>query len=302
MKETKFNFAYVLCIIVLLFFSYITFLGLAFWAGGSMVAPVLLTLLLLIIVGGCVFAMSVARSSRWTDVGLIGQICCGIVVLAALMASSLPFTNFMRVAGEKKELQEKMEQTMKSSEDLNSAYDRYVQQRLSSYRTTVSALAMSPSSNPSLYAQIFGDTPTAQASGKVNSIVESLKSKLLPPGSENIQQERQEWLKKVTDINVWNPLAASNIAKLNKQVNSWDENYKQLSSTIYAGEKVEPFEYNDFQNSFQQLTESYEKFRKPNVTSLLVALFCFLVMLFPYFISRGSLAAKKSNYSSQIYE
>lgn len=302
MTETKFNYAYVLCIIVLLFFSYITFLGLAYWSGGSMLSPVLLTLALIVVVGGCVYAMSVARSTRWTDIGLAGQVCFGVVVLAALLAASIPFTNFLRVAGEKEQLKAQMVETVKSSEELDKAYEKYVRKRLSDYQVSVNSIAINASSNPTKYAEIFGTTPAKDAAAKVPAIVESLKDKLMPEGAEGIMAERQKWLSQASELNVWNPMTAANIAKLNEQVDSWDANYKQLSSVIYAGENAKPFEYNDFKNSFQKLTETYQSFRKPNGTAIIISIVCFLVMLFPYFIAQGSLAAKKSSRNPQVYE
>ncbi len=303
MNESKFNFAYVFSVVILLIFAYITFLGLAYWTGGSLTTPILLTVLLVIVVAGCVFVMSMSKSTRWTDLGLIGQICFGVIVLAALLCATIPFTNFLRVVKEKDQLKTMMVDAATTAGEMDEAYTKYAQKRISDYKNNLRSIANLKSTNRAAYDEAFGQAAGADDSQKINALAESLQAKLLPLDAQQIVNERHEWLDKAKDLNVWNPMTASNINKLKDQMNTWSENYQQLSSVTYKGEKELKFEYNEFDSKLNQLTDSYQEFRKPSGVAIIVAIVCFLIMLLPYFLAQGSLAATKSGgNNASIYE
>ena len=67
MNNLKFNFAAVISIIVLLFYSYVVFMGLVYWLDGKIWKGVLYTVLLIAVVLVCVFFMCKARATRWAD-------------------------------------------------------------------------------------------------------------------------------------------------------------------------------------------------------------------------------------------
>ena len=97
MENTKFNFASVIAIMVLLVFSYITYLGLVYWRGGEFLFPILLTLAFFILVMVCVYVMCLSKATRWKRMGKIGQIFFGFIVLLTFIGTAFPFTNFLRV-------------------------------------------------------------------------------------------------------------------------------------------------------------------------------------------------------------
>lgn len=295
MNESKFNFAFVFSMVVLLIFSYITFLGLAYWTGGSLVTPIVLTLALIILVAACVYIMSMSKSTRWTDIGLAGQICFGIVVLAVLLCSSVPFTNFMRVANEKDKLSAMMVTTVNSAAGLDSAYNAYAEQRLTTYRNNLMAIAAAKNTNPGQYNQAFGKTSGATEIDKINNLVASLRSSILPENSQSIVDERHSWVDKAKHLNVWNPMTPANINTVNDQMQKWIENYDQLSAIAYFGETPDKFTYSNFNTQLDTLTSSYQTFRRPSGVAVVVSLICFAIMLLPYFLAQGSLAASRSS-------
>lgn len=303
MNESKFNFAFVFSMVVLLVFAYITFLGLAYWTGGSLTTPIILTLAIIVLVAACVYIMSMSKSTRWTDIGLAGQICFGVIVLAVLLCSSIPFTNFLRVAGEKRQLSELMTQAVESAENLDSAYHGYAEARIAAYRNNLTAIAMAKSTNPAKYAQAFGQASGATDADKINVLTASLSDKLLPSDAGEIVNERHEWIDRAANLNVWNPMTASNINTMKDQMQLWTQNYVTLSEVAYAGENPSKFEYNQFDNKLADLTESYQKFRRPSAPAIIISLVCFAIMLLPYFLAQGSLAASKSGKeNSSIFE
>lgn len=303
MNGSKFNFAYVLSIVVLLVFAYITFLGLAYWTGGSLTTPILLTLLLVILVAGCVMIMSMSRSTRWTDIGLIGQICFGVIVFAALMAATIPFTNFLRVVNEKNQMKELMIETANAGAEMDKAYLDYAEKRISNYKIALQGISATKNSNPQGYADAFGQAAGNTDTDKINALSESLRAKLLPMDAKDIVDERHQWLNRAADLNVWNPMTPSNVNTLKDQMFVWTDNYRQLSSTMYNGEKAEVFTYDKFESKLNALVDSYQKFRRPSAIAIVAAVICFVFMLLPYFVAQGSLAAARSgNSNTTMYE
>ncbi len=295
MQNSKFNFAAVFSLMVLLVFSYITFLGLIYWKKGDLLVPIGLTLGLIAIVTVCILVMCKAKATRWRRIGIIGQVFFGIIILVVLLAAAIPFTNFLRVNQDSKEIEKRIALTCDAGLNLDSTYVDYVNKRLYSYKKNLEVISYGKYSRPSQYNECLKDASGNTDKDKISSLEKSLKNKLMPDSTEIIVKERKEWLKGAKKLNVWNPLTASNIAKVDEAVNGWYENYKQLSSISYKGEEYEEFKYQEFNSQLRKLTDTYSVFKKPSLFSLLMSLLCFFIIMLPYIMTRKDLALAHSN-------
>lgn len=304
MQTSNFNFASVFSIMVLLVFSYITFLGLVYWKEGELFLPLVLTLSMIVIVIGCVFVMCLSKATRWKRIGTIGQIFFGIIILATLLLAAFPFTNFLRVAEASDDIKNKIATTCDAAVKLDEAYEEYVNTRLDNYKSNLVLISKGRNINPSQYKECLGGASGSSDEAKIESLKKSLKNKLYPDSTSNIVKERHEWLDKARNANVWNPLTSSNISKVNKSVEGWQNNYKQLSSVSYKGEESEPFAYEEFSSQLKELTKTYAEFQRPSFFSVIISLICFFIMMLPYIITRESLAGavSKGNRNSPLYE
>lgn len=294
MQNSKFNFATVFAVMVLLVFSYITFLGLSYWQGGNLLLPVLLTVALIVVVGACVFMMCMAKATRWRRLSIIGQTLFGLVVLAVLLLAALPFTNFVNVAKSSDEITAKITETCDAAEQLDNAYKEYVDERISDYEQNLGVISSAKNVKPSQYKECLGGASGSDDSDKIENLSKSLRSKLLPDGTEKAVRERHQWLDKAKHTSVWNPLAPANINKIGEQVEGWVDNYKKLSDVTYKGEEAEEFTYSDFDSQLSELTQSYRKFHAPSPLAVIISLVCFGVMMLPYFLTEKSLAGATS--------
>lgn len=194
MQNSKFNFAWVVSIIALLVFSYITFLGLIYWKQGNLVVPILLTLSLLAVVVLCVFLMCEGKATRFVVRGNVTQFLFGIMVLFALLLAAFPFTNFLRVVNLSDEISDKVRNACKAAIQLDEAYNDYVQNRINNYRNSLKVVAKGKSINPTQYAECLGGASGATDDAKIDNLCSSLKNKLLPESTAKIIQERHTWL------------------------------------------------------------------------------------------------------------
>lgn len=299
MEKTKFNYAFVFSIMVLLVFSYITFLGLVYWKAGEIVLPILLTLALIAIIIGCVYVMCLSKATRWKRIGTIGQVFFGLIVLVTLIAAAYPFTNYLRVLADSEEIAQKVEATCDAAEKLDVAYEEYVNERVENYRSNLALIGKGKSINPTRYKECLGGASGATDEAKIAALSKSLNNKLYPDSTAEVVMERHELLNSARNANVLNPLMPSNIKKIGEQVGDWVNNYKELSSISYKGEDAASFTYEDFDNQLSQLTETYTKFHRPSFFSIVISLICFVIMMLPYWVTDGTLAGKISKRESR---
>lgn len=305
MEQKTFSFAAVFGIIVLLAFSYITFLGLVYWQKGEFTLPIILTVALLAIVLFCVFVMCKSKATRWKRIGTIGQTICGSIVLVTLLAAAVPFTNLLRVFDEQDEILKQVEATCESAVKLDEAYNTYVEKRIASYKSNLNIICNGKNNRPEEYTAAVANAAGENDEQKIANLAQSLKSTILPDSVSVIQSERREWLDKSKKINALNPMTAANIGKIEKGVTSWVQDYSKFSETIYKGETAEKFTYPDFENKLYSLIQSYSEFKIPNIIAIFISIICFAIMLLPYILTDKSLAgatSKSSKESDSLFE
>lgn len=304
MGNVKFNFAAVFSIMVLLAFSYITFMGLDYLKGGNLLLPIVLTVCFMLLVMVSIAIMCASKATRLHRISVIGQAFFGIIILAAFIASAFPFTNFMHVVNDKENITNKVQEACNSAINLENAYVNYVDSRIEQYKDNLSLISRGKNINPTRYKECLSEAAGNTDEVKIEGLAKSLRNKLLPVSTTKIVEERHNWLEGAKNANVWNPLTPANMRQIDQQVNGWLANYQKLSSISYQGEDVKPFEYDGFSSSLSELTKSYSNIsQKPSPQVLAIALFCYLVMLLPYFMTRKSLAGATSNNTNDpIFE
>ena len=296
MQKSSFNFATVFSLMVLLVFTYITYLGLVYWQQGDMALPIMLSVGLIALVVVCVFIMCKSKATRWRRIGKTGQVVFGLIVLVAFIMASLPFTNFLRVMGDSSRINEMVNTTCDKAIGIDEAYNTYVNERIDNYRRSLQLIASGKTNRPSVYQEAMGKAPGATDDKKIENLTNSLRSRLLPDSATSVINERHKWLERAKNESVMNPLTPANINKVSSCVDDWSDNYKDLSKISYMGEEnVEEFTADDFDKSLSQLTATYATLQAPSVVAIIIALVCFAIMLLPYWITEGDLAAASSN-------
>ncbi len=295
MQKSSFNFATVFSLMVLFVFAYIAYLGMVYWQQGNQILPIALSLLLIVLVALCVFVMCKSKATRWRNVGRVGQWTFGFLVLVAFVAGSVPFTNFLRVLSDSDHIKTMVNTTCDKAIGIDADYEAYVDKRIADYRSSLSRIASGKANRPSVYQLCMGTAPGATDEQRINNLAKSLRSRLLPDSAANVIKERHQWLERAKNENVMNPLTPANVNKVSSCVDNWVVNYRELSKVSYQGEENVPeFQVSEFDNSLRQLIQTYSTLQAPSIVALLIALVCFVIMLFPYWITEGDLAAASS--------
>lgn len=290
MQSSKFNFATVLSIIVLLVFSYITFLGLVYWQDGDFAIAGTLTAILFILGVFSVYFLTASAESRWGNVRLYGQIGFGSITFILLMLASFPFTNFLAVSSDSDLLEKEISEIRDAAIAMDSAYNEYVTNRTDSFRVALNDMAKEKGER---YKTCIAGASGATDDEKIFAVVTSLKNRLLPTSAKKTIEGRHEWLKNSCDVNPWNPYTPANLAKIGSSVSSWKDDYTKISKITYKGEpnvNTTGFVYDKFSAELKDLNEKYSSFGSFNIISLICALVSFGFIMLPFLVKERDVA------------
>lgn len=283
MYKFRFNWGLLIATVVLFFYSYIAFNGSLYmsFVDGDVKVAALLTLLLVFIVCVCVYVMCRARATRWKNIGIPGQVVFGGIILLTFCVAGMPFTSFLNAAQSKDRINEEAHNVRLTAIQLDDSYNNYVNERVAAYEQVLS-------DNPSLLKKAGGKNNNT----KTANLTTSLKNRISPEGLDAVQQERRNWLDGIEDMSIWNMHTPKNISYLSECVNSWVNEYSDLSSIIYDGEDAEAFSYLVFQEKLDELKADLGRVHY-SIWSILVAIICSAFMLLPYFITPPFIGKKK---------
>ncbi|MBP5561626.1 MAG: hypothetical protein J6X70_07510 [Muribaculaceae bacterium] len=305
MNESKFNFGTVLAIIVLLGYSYFVFMGLDYWLNGNVALAATLTGAMIVVVMVCILIMCRAKASRWKKLGATGQILFGIIVLAVLGASSIPFAHFIGIMGKQSEIKTEFNKAKEFAEKVDQAYDNYVDSIVDAYELELkrAVAGHSTGSASTKYSQMGLDDMAGEDSIKVKSMKNSYRNDIAVNENDSItRSERQRVINESAEMSVWNIAMPENVGYMSKIVrNSVDEYIAKSSLEVKRKgfEGYKEFSYPQYEGQVKELGDNLTKLSKPDALSLIIAivaaLLCFACMMFPYFLTRTSLAARESN-------
>ena len=299
MNRSKFSFAAVFSLMVLLGYSYLMFMGLVYWQGGSIGLPLGLTLGFIALVVACLTVMCLSRATRWKRIGLIGQCIFGFIILLAFIASAVPFTNFTDVVSQQDKFNSEINNVLHAARSLDNDYMDYVEQRLSSYRSRLTTISEQRAQHPQEYRQCLQGAAGNTDGQKIENMVNSLRRKLVADSLSQITQERQQWLEGAAGMSAWNLMLPTNMKKINEEVTNWTIMYTNISDVTYAGEQAVPFEYPEFNTELASLTRNYTHMHAPSVLAIIIALACFGIMLLPYLLTERDVTGRESKTTLQ---
>lgn len=261
-KNTIAGFALLLTIAALLVFVYISFMGTEYLVEGNHLVAIPLVLMGTAFLSYSIWVMCKSKASRDKRKGLPKEVAAFVMTIFILLIGSVAFTQFLYVYDHQQQLRETMFSTADDVSRIDSIYKDYAQDRVKAYSSL-----LKKEKYPSV---------------KQTLLTRSLKRRLMPAEYDTICAERQRWLASLHDAGVWNISTPRNLHYIVTAGQDWTEQYRQVSSVIYKGEKVEPF------GSGETLfvpDEGYKKFNqphKPDLRSMAATIVCCLLILTTY--------------------
>lgn len=272
MRSFRINWAVILALIVLLGFTYFSFMGSLYskYVGGDLLKAGLYALAVILLVATCVVIMCVSRATRWKEIGTAGQIAFAVVILAVFGLSAIPFTGFMKAIEKKQDIQDRINHVKLVADSVDSRYNSYVDARVASYEQWLRA--------DSLRYAMAGGKNVEQ---KITNLKTSLENHLRPQSLAICQNDRRAWLSKIEGMSVWNVMLPRNLNVLGNSVNDWVADYVKLSDVSFDGQVPTLFKYENVgEDPLKELGEI-------NISwvAILAALLSFFLMLVPYLLT-----------------
>lgn len=288
MSNKKFNFAFVISIIILLIYSYIVFMGIVYWKDGDIVQGIIYAAALIAVTIACIVIMCRAKATRWKKTGNLVQILCGTIILAALALSTMPFAHFINLVVKQNEISESFDKAHEYGNKCLDAYKDYVKQREAKTRSDLLAISAGRGvNNPSDYQEIFGLPGNDSNDVKIERMINSLHKTLLPDSLTRANDEALNNLDKGAKMSVWNIAMPKYINSIDEMVKTNVETFRKLSENAHGfrGDNNSPaFTYQQYTDQNAQLKETLTHMSMPSVISIIAALVCFGFMLLPYYL------------------
>lgn len=273
----KFTFGYALALTTLIIFGYCMFIGLIYMLNGSILKSGLIVGAYVILVVLGISLLCHCKASRWSRVNGLSQKIVLSLLLLMFIAGAIPTTNFFSIAGKSEQLAGLMSELRNTAANVDNAYAEYIDIRVANYAD--SDLLQKENSNQ-----------------EINGYrIANLRRLLTPYYAEGILEQRQEWLKDIATFKIFNPATQENIKRLRSGIEQWEESYTVLSEKKLSDEpkSTAAFNYPIANQKLASLMDEYTGWHKPNILGLAVSLFCFLVILIPYFVTEKSAAMGK---------
>lgn len=259
-KTGSSGLALLLTILSLLAFAFAAFMGLEYLLKGNHLLAVLICLSGMVLLGLCIRMACWGKSTRKKRQGYVIEILSLLAAGVILYLGRTPFSQFVYVVNHEQDINSLVMEARDNAFKIDTAYDDYAQKRLTAYERYLKKTAK--------------DNPQT-VSLKVNS----LKRRLMPEDMMDVREARKDWLDQLHNMNVWNIATAKNLGYLISASDDWVEQYAEVSSQIYQGEKCEAFtmKSDDIKNRYKEFTTPRTPDRWSN---LAMAACCLLILTF----------------------
>lgn len=282
MRKYYFDWSTVMALLFLLIYSYFSFMGSLYLFKGEIWQALLSAIILIAIVSGCVYVMTLAKMTKFKEIGLVGQITLGIIMLSVFLLAAIPFTNFIYANQHGEEITKCIDITKSSAIGMETAYSKYVDRRVSDYEKQLRS------------TMTYSQQHEISQDKEIALLTASLRRQLKPPSLDTIQSERKKWIESLSGMSIWNIMLPANLNRIKECVGEWVKEYKKMSDISFVGPDFDLFEYDDFSSAMSQLVNKLTE-KHFSVWAIIAALICFGMMLLPYWRAEGVPMPKQEN-------
>lgn len=274
MRGFKLNFITILAFCLLLLYAYFAAMGVLYRTGCEIWKAGLFFLAVIAVISVCIYLMCKARATRWDKIGVPGQVILGVIIVAVFFYMGKPFSSYVSILGEKKQVYEAIENVKSAAQQVNNAYLQYVNQRVSNYAAR----------------QRVG-LPGHSDGGQYK--VSMLQNTISPSELTSVVAQRNMWLSSLNELRISNVQMPTNLKLLRSCVQKWTLDYEDLGSVILIDEvDVQPFATDAFASSLDALNSRLAGY---SAWAFFVALLCSIFMLLPYFTTERWIGGPVNN-------
>ncbi|MBQ8223415.1 MAG: hypothetical protein IJZ87_08785 [Bacteroidales bacterium] len=280
-ETLKFSWGHIIAFVALILISYLSFMGIAYLEEGNFLKAGLgvviidMVLVLFFIVPQLLKGTEKKFKKRiWFERILVFL---SPVVFYFMMSS---YSHFWTVFKNRQQIETTFTESVKTTKNMFDSYEVYANERIKEYTKKLARAKTDEVSK--------------------NNKIEALKLQLIDMNYHSLKESAFDWIDEVTGVTVWNVFVIGNIDKTINAIDKWNNVLNEFSSKIMADEskEVEAFSASDpsviaAKDNLNNLRTSFTLRGKPTTIAIILGIFFYLLLLFPYVIQRRN---TKSTY------
>ena len=302
MNQSKFSLADVLTILTALGFGFMCFLGTNFYTLGNVPKSITVAVIITILLFSTVFtAKLLKRTSVNFKTRFIWEMLLLVVfTLLFVFFTYMPFSHYFAVSSKSTEILSKIQTSITQAKNMFPAYESYAKKRINLYESRLKSVVANQNGKPSDYKNcgFINDIPDVT---QTNKKMENINADLFPTNYSNlvtqkgIKEVATNWLIKAKETtDGWKPIGITNVVlTIEDKSNEWKNLLVNLSQIREKCEQVNDFSY---PLQFEDIKQNFTTVEKPSLTSLLIALLMWVLMMLSWFVTK-----RKSGKSGKLF-
>jgi hypothetical protein len=286
MNQSKFSLADLLILLGALGFGLFCFLSLNFLSLGKTGPSLFWAAMLALILGGFALgAKLLKKTSRKFKTCFIWEVILLALFGGVALFAIFPFSHYFAVSNQKDEIQKKVSDNITQAENMFAKYERYAEDRESSYRDKLHRVVAAKYTQPGEYANYFehGVDDNMQIENKMFT----LHADLYPSNYEDMKKGSTEWLINAKNaVAYWYSISIVDVVNdVEKNSKNWLAKLTEFSTVRAQGEQTQDFTY---ALSFDDIKRYFTTPGTPTWLSAVLAVLAYVLMLLSYLITRRS--------------
>jgi hypothetical protein len=297
MKQSKLPLKDVLTILTALGFGFFCFLGTNFYTLGNVTKSITVAIIITILLFSTAFT---AKLLKGTSVNFKPRFIWEVILLVVftllfVFFTYMPFSHFFTVLANQSVIEIKIKTSITQAENMFPAYEVYAEKRKASYYAKLKTVVTASLISPSTYTNYGFKSGIIPDDTQINKKMHNITFHLFPSNytdpntKEGIKEVANKWLLDAEKATVnWKPIGITNVVvDIETKSNEWASTLVKISKIREPGEKY--MQTKDFDGKLpppNDIKQHFTTVEKPSVTSLLIALLMWVLMMLSWFVTK----------------
>ena len=292
MKVSGFSLADLLTLLAAVSFSFICFLGLNFVTEGDLLVSILVSIDILLVLGGLAFLAKRQKTARKNFKKHIIIEFSAIALFTVLFfgVSFYIFPHYFTVSSKKEEIKNTLLSSIDGAKKMFDDYETYASNRESVYEANLNSVVAAKSTRPTDYSNFGFGAEGITDNIQIENKLFTLHADLFPTNYSDtilrmgIKDVATKWLDEQTKVvSLWKPIGIPIVA--NELLSKTTEWLSELSNYSRVREKGEITNDYSYKLSFGDVSPLLTEMERPKLLSILLSVALWAVMLFSWLIT-----------------
>jgi len=295
MNQSKFSLADVLTILTALGFGFICFLGTNFYTLGNVPKSITVALIIMILLFSTAFVAKLLKrtSVNFRTCFIWEMLLLVLFTLLFVFFTYMPFSHYFTVSAKQTEIVSKIQTSITQAENMFPAYESYAANRISLYKSKLISVVANKGGKHSEY-QDYGFRNNMVDNTQIKHKMGNINADLFPTNysdtttQKGIKEVAKKWLLKAKEATEsWKPIGITNVVlAIEVNSNEWKSILVNLSQIREKGQTDKETEEFEYPLKFEDVKQFFTKVEKPTLTSLLIALLIWVLMMLSWFVTK----------------